>query len=89
MIENERQYIITKAQARKFREALSQFDERRTAVEPALLKAQKDAMKSQLDELETQVKEYERLKTSNYEIRKDPSIRNLPVELSRPASQSG
>ncbi len=89
MIENERQYIITKPQTCKFREALSQIEERRTGVDPTLLKAQKDAMKSQLDELETQVKEYERLKTDNYEMRKDPSIRNLPIELIRPASQSG
>ncbi len=89
MIENERQYIITKAQARKFRDALSQFDERRTDLEPALLKAQKDAMRSQLDELEAQVKEYEGLKIGNYEMRKDPSIRNLPIDIGRSASQSG
>ncbi|NOQ45671.1 MAG: hypothetical protein GQ559_03215 [Desulfobulbaceae bacterium] len=41
MIKNERQYIITKAQVRKFKAALARSDKQKTDVHPTLVTAQK------------------------------------------------
>ena len=57
MIRNERQYFITKAQIKKFKKALDEFDRQKSSAHPILLKVQKDAMKSELVALENQVKE--------------------------------
>jgi len=83
MIRNERQYIITKAQIKKFKKALDEFDKQKSRVHPMLVKAQKDAMKSQLAELEDQVKEYEKLRAGKYKVLKGSSIAELPVVLIR------
>lgn len=83
MIKNERQYIITKGQIRKFKTALEQFDNEKTDTDPMLIKAQKEAMESQLAELEDQVKEYEQLRTGNYQMLETPSLQKLPLELIR------
>ena len=39
MIRNERQYIITKAQIKKFKKALDQFDKQKSSAHPMLVKA--------------------------------------------------
>ncbi len=83
MIRNERQYIITKAQIKKFKKALSDFDKQKSSAPPMLVKAQKDAMKSQLAELEDQAKEYEKLRAGKYKVLKGSSIAELPVGLIR------
>ncbi|MEK6320243.1 MAG: hypothetical protein AABN33_01030 [Acidobacteriota bacterium] len=64
MIRNGREYRITKAQAKKFEQALAQRKERsiEKGVYPRLAKAQKDAMQSQLQSLRKQISEYERLR---------------------------
>ena len=51
MIKNERQYHITRAQAEKFERTLAQLAEHSaegTPMHPLLLKAQQDALRSQL-----------------------------------------
>ena len=48
MIKNERQYIITKGQIRKFKTALKQFGKEKANTHPMLIKAQKEAMESQI-----------------------------------------
>jgi ribosome-binding protein aMBF1 (putative translation factor) len=68
MIKNERQYRIAKAQAAKFEEALKAFvaelpNDRTT--HPRLIKAQKDAMQSQLESLRRELTEYEDLESGN------------------------
>jgi ribosome-binding protein aMBF1 (putative translation factor) len=68
MIKNERQYRIAKAQAAKFEEALKAFvaelpSDRTT--HPRLIKAQKDAMQSQLESLRRELTEYEDLESGN------------------------
>ena len=83
MIRNERQYIITKAQIKKFKKALDDFDKQKSSSHPVLVKAQKDAMKSQLAELEGQAKEYEKLRAGKYKVLKVSSITELPVGLIR------
>ena len=61
MIKNRRQYRITKAQADRFVEALGELE--RGTVEslglhPLLLNAKKDALRSQLADLEEELKDY-------------------------------
>jgi uncharacterized protein YjaZ len=63
MIRNERQYKITKTQIKKFKEALEKFEKQKSKAHPMLVKAQKDAMKSELAVLEGQVKDYETLRS--------------------------
>lgn len=60
MITNERQYAITKAQAAKFRSALAAAAPQ--GMHPKALKALREGARSQLDELEEQLAEYEALR---------------------------
>ena len=60
MITNERQYLITQAQAAKFREALA--DAPAEGIHPKALKAMRDGAQSQLAELEDQLAEYDALR---------------------------
>jgi DNA-binding XRE family transcriptional regulator len=83
MIKNHRQYIVTKAQVKKFQKASEEFDKKGSNAHPMLVKAQKEAMKSQLSELEDQVREYERLRSGRYRVLKASSLEKLPVELIR------
>jgi DNA-binding XRE family transcriptional regulator len=83
MIRNERQYKITKAQIKKFKEALEKFEKQKSKAHPMLVKAQKDAMKSELAVLEGQVKDYEKLRSGKYKVLKDSSFDDLPIELIR------
>jgi DNA-binding XRE family transcriptional regulator len=63
MIRNERQYRITRAQADKFREAIEagQRAGPPAKVHPRLHKASLDAMRSQLEDLERDLKTYDDL----------------------------
>lgn len=68
MIKNERQYRMAKAQVARFEEALTVFsaelrNDRKT--HPRLLKAQRDAMQSQLESLRRELIEYEDLERGN------------------------
>ncbi len=83
MIKNQRQYLITKAQLQKFQYAIKKFDAQKSEIHPILMKAQKDAMISQAEDLEAQIDEYERLRTGNYQVLRPESIRDLPLELIR------
>jgi DNA-binding XRE family transcriptional regulator len=83
MIRNERQYIIAKAQIKKFRKALGEFNKQKSSAHPMLVKAQKEAIQSQLAELEDQVNEYEKLRSGEYKVLKGSSFYDLPIELIR------
>jgi len=65
MIKNERQYRITKAQAAKFEAALRGINERATQenVNSILVRAEEAALRSQLDDLTTQLAEYDTLRS--------------------------
>ena len=81
MIKNERQYKITRAQAARFAEALRQaeIDEGGDeATHPLLLKARKDALKSQLDELVGDLREYEALKMGQFQFDRLNYVIELP-----------
>lgn len=83
MIKNEREYRITKAQAKDFERAL---DNLRNApahpdVHPLLQRAELDALRSQLDDLREQLQEYEALKAGNRHTITAASFSDLPASL--------
>ena len=81
MIKNERQYRITKAHAAQFSKALREL-EHNTAEElelhPLLFKAKKDAVRSQLADLEEELRDYEVLKSGDFEFKRLESVSELP-----------
>ena len=69
MIQNEQQYQITKTQADGFARTLQTLRQRVGPIEgihPRIAKAQEDAVKSQLADLESQLQEYESLKAGGF-----------------------
>jgi ribosome-binding protein aMBF1 (putative translation factor) len=84
MIENERQYRITKAQADKFAQALAEFtahSDEHDQMHPLLRQAQREALQSQLDDLLAQLEEYEALKSGKYKVIELESFAELPRVL--------
>lgn len=65
MIKNERQYRVTKTQAERFRQALSEV-KKNNNVSADLRKIQSDAIASQLQQLEQQIAEYQELKSGKH-----------------------
>ena len=64
MIANERQYRITRSWASRFQQALATFDsDSREGVHPTLVKAELDALLSQLESLRAEIGEYEQPKS--------------------------
>lgn len=75
MIKNERQYKITRAQANRFSQALRELEREvaeSSGVHPLLLKARKEAIQSQLADLEDDLREYEALKAGDLEKSVEP-----------------
>lgn len=67
MITNERQYRITRKRAAGFARAIEQFDTKtpeRTDVHPRLVRAELEALESQLEDLRAELEEYEKLKSA-------------------------
>ncbi len=64
MIKNERQYRSTKAQAARFEKALREVSARNAAsASPSILdRAQENALRSQLADLQAEVSDYEALR---------------------------
>ncbi|HXD31590.1 MAG TPA: helix-turn-helix transcriptional regulator [Pyrinomonadaceae bacterium] len=86
MIKNERQYRITKAQAKKFDDALSQLQRpanqgEMADIHPLLVQAQVDALKSQAEELNEQIREYESLRSGERKVLEVHSFSELPTAL--------
>jgi hypothetical protein len=63
VIKNEKQYRITKAQVRRFQDAIAELagQTRPSTISPRLWEAQRQAALSQMEELREQVEAYERL----------------------------
>jgi DNA-binding Xre family transcriptional regulator len=86
MIKNERQYRITKAQAAKFRRALAEMSARpghRARLDARLMRAEREALASQLDDLVREIKDYERLKGGRTKKIRIGSLEELPAGLIR------
>ena len=58
MIRNERQYRLTKAQANRLSQTLQSRGEA-DGVHPLIVKAQREALSSQIADLEDELREYE------------------------------
>ena len=92
MIKNERQYLITKAQADRFSEALRNLNAAaadQSEFDPALLAVQQEALQGQLSDLEADIREYELLKAGNFAFEQLESIAELPKLLIRARIASG
>jgi transcriptional regulator with XRE-family HTH domain len=86
VIKNERQYRITRTQAERFAQALRQFEAGESTSEglhPLLLKAREDALRSQLTDLEEDLREYEALKAGTFKFEQLRTITELPNQLIR------
>ncbi len=84
MITNERQYRITKKKADKFVEALEEFDKKeseRMDVPPKLIRAERQAMETQLTALRREVEEYEQIRDGGVPDLAVHSIDDLPEFL--------
>ena len=84
MIKNERQYRITRAQAHRFSQTLDSLKQRSSESEeihPLVAKAQEDAVRSQLSDLENELREYESLKAGNFPTDELSAVDELPTVL--------
>lgn len=84
MIYNERQYKITKEQLQKIMDALEHFDRsepKASLIDPKILKAQKDALRSQYESLLEELRDYERIKAGDENISELSDLSDLPKLL--------
>ena len=92
MIRNEKQYRISKAAAQKFAERLEQFDEQPEAhpgVTPRIIRAMKEALASELEVLQAQLKEYERLQRQGRVKLKIAELSAWPTQIIRARIAAG
>jgi len=84
MIKNERQYRITKSQADKFERALAQIvsvTPETAKLHPLLVKAQREALTSQLTDLNQQLADYDSLRSGERRVIELTSFDDLPRAL--------
>lgn len=91
MIKNEKQYRITKAQARRFESSLGELAQqaRPANITPRLWQAQHDAAEGQLQELQEQIEAYERLHVGKSKELVLEAVEDLPKTLIRARIASG
>lgn len=86
MIKNERQYRITKSQAEKFETAIRELEEvpeKNRELHPLLYKAQVDALRSQLRDLQEEILDYEHLRDGKEHLLKIDSFNQIAHALIR------
>ena len=86
MLTNERQYRITKKKAHRLEDAIEEFDCRialRRNTHPRLLKAEREALESLLDDLNVELDEYEQLKSEEVTTIPVESLEELARDLIR------
>ena len=84
MIRNERKYRITRAQAERFSQTLDSLRQRPVepeGIHPLIAKAQEDALRSQLADLERELREYESLKAGKFPMDGLSVVAELPTVL--------
>lgn len=82
MIKNEKQYRTTKARLKDFERSLELCKENKHP-DPVIQKAMVDSIKSQMDDLKKEIREYEKLKTEKVPRIKLHSLDELPELLIR------
>ena len=83
MIKNQRQYRTTKAQAQKLERALAEVVNRppKDKIHPLLRKAEQAALRSQLSDLQAEIREYESLQSGDRKSLAHTSLDELPRTL--------
>jgi DNA-binding XRE family transcriptional regulator len=86
MIDNERQYRITKTELARFEEGLIAHDARDPRelppnVDPGMPQLMHDAIASQIETLRWQIDHYEKLRDGHITSREITSLRELPTAL--------
>src|ERR1700688_4740277 len=91
MIKNEKQYRITKAQIRRFQSALAELagQSRPSNISSRLWEAQRQAARSQMEELQEQAEAYERLQLGKSKELVLEAVEDLPRALIRARIASG
>lgn len=91
MIKNERQYRITKAQAQKFAQALSEMQAPAASghLHPLLQKAEQEALQSQWESLQSEIRDYEALLAGRQQSFQLDSFDELPRTLIKARIASG
>lgn len=84
MIKNERQYSITKNQARRIADALDSQQKHSSKggeVHPRIAKAQREALESQLADLEEQLRDFRVLKAGGFDFGVLATVADVPAAL--------
>jgi ribosome-binding protein aMBF1 (putative translation factor) len=91
VIRNEKQYRITKAQVRRFQDAVAELaaQGRPSNVSARLWEAQREAARSQAEELQEQVAAYERLSAGRTKEVVLKAVEDLPKALIRARIAAG
>ena len=91
MIKNEKQYRITKAQVRRFQDAIAELVGQRRPVNISARswEAQREAARSQMEELQEQVEAYERLTAGRAKEVVLEAVEDLPKALIRARIAAG
>lgn len=91
MIKNERQYRITKTAVERFRHALADLESgsSQSDLHPLLKKAEQDAVRSQLEDLVTELEEYESLQSGKHQVLEVNALEELPDAFIRARIAAG
>ena len=79
MITNQRQYLVAQGQAERFRQALAAPDAQ--GLHPKAVKAMRAGLRSQLDDIEVEVAEYDTLRQGKVRALKADSIVGIGAAL--------
>lgn len=90
MIKNERQYLITKKRLKDFHRGLKELQERKDSdLHPLLKQAEFEALNSQIHELESDLREYEEIRSAKEISFKIKSFDELPSAIIKARIASG
>ncbi|MBN8227238.1 helix-turn-helix domain-containing protein [Corallococcus macrosporus] len=82
MIKNEREYRITQTKAAEFERSLKDIQiSPNPSLHPKLLKAQRDALEGQLEDLRAEIADYEALRSGKKKVLELSSLEELPRAL--------
>ena len=89
MIKNERQYRITRAQADGLSRTLDSLSRSAGEAHPLIAKAQEDALRSQVEDLQGELRDYESLLSGGFPTGRPPSYRPAAGHAHKGAHRTG